>query len=130
MLELIMRIIIFCYEYITDAKREREGKPMKYQRYAGSLTDGSNMTEKTVELIRESYETVYAAENERLRKQRASYVYNSDGVEMSDVTTRGAIAPHTSEKHEYMDNIAAVGTALPASETEAEDGCGREMESI
>lgn len=130
MLELIMRIIIFCYEYITDAKREREGKPMKYQRYVGSLTDESNMTEKTVELIRESYETVYAAENERLLEQRENYVYNGDGVEMDDVTAKGMMSPHTSEKHEYMDNIAAVGTAPPASETEAEDGCGREMESI
>lgn len=130
MIEIIVKIIRFGYEYKTDEKRECEGKPMKYQRYTGSLTDESNMTEKTVKLIRESYETVRAAENERLRKQRASYVYNGDGVDMDDITAVGTIAPRTGAKNEYMDSIATAGTAPPASETEPRDDSCYEMKSV
>lgn len=130
MSDMMLKCGVSWYKYVTDAKREREGMPMKYQEYAGSLTDESNMTEKTVELIRESYEMVRAAENEKLRIQRASYVYNGEGVEMDDITAVGAIAPHTGKEREYMDSISAAGIAPPASETENAADSDYEMESI
>lgn len=129
---VILVVVSWC-RYFIDEKREKKGLPPKYRQYARSLTDESNMTEATVEMIRGSYETIRDAENERLRKQRESYVYDGSGVEMDGIAAKGVIAPHAGEKNEYehMDNIAPEGMAPPVSGLPEEtDGDYAEMESL
>lgn len=111
LLWLVIRTVVAWYKYIVDARREANGLPPKYPQSEVRLCENSSMTEMPFEILRSQIEANKMAEEEKLRKQRSTYVYDDTGVKMDEIEAKGVIAPRVDEENKYMSDVTADGAA-------------------
>lgn len=101
---MLIEAVIDMVKYAIDAKREKDGLPSMYRESMGSLSDNTELS--SFETVQSVMESERWEEQQRIAKERESYVYSGDDVEMEEISANGTIEPKKEDdENDFMKSI-------------------------
>ena len=102
---LLIDAIMGIVHYFSDVQREKQGLPMRHNRYRGSCSQDNENDLDYLFLQQMQMEDSINSEAERIQQQREKYVFEDDDAEMDSVQANGLMPPKEDDDDDLMDSI-------------------------